>query len=63
MITGNDAQEKVGRRCKVLPLDSINGRIIAVRYCQEGVQYFVRYFHNGEAKEVYFYPDEVEECL
>ena len=47
-------------KVKIKPLEDLVGIIIGIWIAQKGTQYFVRYFHNGEAKEVYLYPEEVE---
>ena len=36
------------------------GRVKAIYEDSTGVQFYVRYFWNGEAKTVYFYADELE---
>lgn len=46
-------------KVKIIDLDW-KGIIIAIFIGDLGVQYKVRYFYNGEAKEVYFFEDELE---
>lgn len=36
-----------------------NGRILTIWITKFGTQYEVRYFYNGDAKNVYFYEDEI----
>lgn len=45
-------------KVKITELES-NGRVTALYVCNEGVQYRVRYFYNGEAKNEYFFADEI----
>lgn len=40
----------------------ISGVVLAMFIDGSGIQYKVRYFWEGEAKEVYFYPWEIEEA-
>jgi len=49
---------KVGDKVNIIPLE-VTGRIKAIYQDRDGVQYVVRYFYEGTAKEVYFYPDEL----
>ena len=37
-----------------------SGRIVEVRLTDIGTKYFVRYFDNGAAQTVAFFPDELE---
>lgn len=37
-----------------------NGRVVSVYAGRRGWEFEVRYFHNGEAKLVYFFADELE---
>lgn len=37
----------------------MTGTVRQLLECYSGVQYEVRYFHNGEAKTVWFYEDEL----
>jgi len=46
---------------KIIPLDYLRGRIIAIFIGRNGIEYNVRYFHEGSCKEVYFYEDELKE--
>jgi len=43
-----------------IPELKINGRVKSVWIGDAGVQYNVRYFHDGKADTVYFYEDELE---
>jgi hypothetical protein len=36
------------------------GKVVAIYICETGVRYEVRYFIKAEAKNVYFYADELE---
>lgn len=36
------------------------GRVVAIYHSDLGTQYHVRYFWDGDAKTVYFFPDELE---
>jgi hypothetical protein len=45
-------------RVKIIELDA-KGLVIAIFIDPMGMVYKVRYFHNGEAKEVYFYEFEL----
>lgn len=38
---------------------AVTGRIVAKFEADSGVQYKVRYFHNGTEQMVYFYADEL----
>jgi len=46
-------------KVKILALD-IEGIIISIWIADKATQYQVRYFWQGEAKEVYFYEWELE---
>lgn len=35
------------------------GVVLSIYLGDQGLQYNVRYFHNGDAKTVYFYEDEL----
>lgn len=48
----------LGETVYITELKSI-GRVIALYVSETGLQYRVRYFYNGEAKDTYFYPDEI----
>lgn len=51
---------KIGDRVEITELDC-KGKIVATYENFHGLQYDVRYFINGEAKTVYFFPDELKE--
>jgi len=36
------------------------GRVVAIYIDSGGPSYKIRYFHEGSAKEVYFYADEIK---
>lgn len=36
-----------------------SGRVIAIHFDDAGLSYRVRYFDGGEARDTYFYPDEL----
>lgn len=38
---------------------NIPGRIVNIWISESGIQYKVRYFWQGEAKEIYFFEDEL----
>lgn len=37
-----------------------DGIILAIFIGETGIQYKVRYFYNGDAKEIYFYEEELQ---
>ena len=51
---------KIGAHVKILPLDDISGRVIALFEAVDGWTVDVRYFHNGESRIAKLFPDEVE---
>ena len=55
----NEELHNIGRRIWIVELQCF-GRIIGIYIGIAGIQYLVRYFDNAEAKEVYFYPDELD---
>jgi len=51
----------VGQKVKILPLDGHVGVVEGFWYGRNRVlKTSVRYFNNGELKDVYFYPEELE---
>jgi len=52
-------QYTLGDRVRIKELQT-GGRVTAVYLGDSGLQYYVRYFHNGESKAVYFFADELE---
>jgi hypothetical protein len=50
---------KLKDKVKIIDLDW-KGIIIAIFISDLGVQYKVRYFYTGDAKEVYFFEEELE---
>ena len=52
---------KLFQKIKIIPLEDWDGVIIGIWIAEKGISYQVRYFNSGEAKEVYFYPDELKE--
>ncbi len=53
-----ETQFNRGQEVKIVPLNR-NGRIVAIWFGDNGLQYNVRYFDNAEAKTVYFYENEL----
>ena len=54
---------EIGNKVGIKPLaDSkpVYGVVKSVWLTTRGIQYEIRYFWNGEAKDVYFWPDELE---
>ena len=45
-------------KVKIIPLENCDGIILNIYY-KNGIEYFVRYFHEGKINEVYFYEDEL----
>lgn len=39
---------------------NVDGVVKSIWITERGVQYEVRYFDEGSAKQVYFYPDELK---
>jgi len=53
-------QFNIGAHVKIKPLESVDGRVVElVRTVEEGWIYVVRYIHNGEAKTMRCFPDEI----
>ena len=50
---------EVGAKVFIIPLD-YEGRVKSIWISMLGVQYEVRYFHNGQENVVYFWGDELE---
>lgn len=50
----------LGQRVRIKELNR-PGRVLAIFIGDTGYQYKVRYFDDGDAKEVYFFTDELEE--
>ena len=48
----------VGDKATIIELE-YNGRIRAILITDMGVQYKIRYFHNGTAEEEWFWADEI----
>jgi hypothetical protein len=44
----------------IVPLDNLPGIITGILENASGFQYEVRYFHECDAKYVYFFPHELE---
>lgn len=53
-----EIQHKIHEEIHIKPL-GYNGRIVEIVINERGVQYVVRYFHNGEPKTCTFFPDEI----
>lgn len=51
---------KIGQHVTVKPMESMPARVIAVILADDGWTVEVRYFHNGEAKTIKCFVDEVE---
>lgn len=49
----------IGDRVKIIPLDSIEARVIAIERDRDGWTIVCRYFENGDAKTVKLFEDEV----
>jgi hypothetical protein len=64
VAAGGDAvsvpQFTIGQRVTIEPMESIPARVISVILDAEGWTIEVRYFHNGEAKTLKCFADEVE---
>lgn len=50
----------IHQRVHILPLEC-EGRVMAIWEDSSGKTYKVRYFHNGDEKQVYFFADELAE--
>jgi hypothetical protein len=48
---------------EIIPYKNTIGSVRSIRVYEEGTQYKVRYFHNGEAKEVWFFEEELKKNL
>jgi hypothetical protein len=51
----------IGDKVKIALLDGVGGRVVSVWLDDFGIQYEVRYFHNGKGEKAYFYDDELED--
>lgn len=49
----------VGDVVSIISLENAIGRVVAVHLSLDGIQYYIRYFQDGKANEVYFYEDEL----
>jgi hypothetical protein len=49
----------IGNKVKIIPLGR-DGKVISIWITAKGITYEVRYFDNAEAKNIYFYSDELE---
>lgn len=49
----------IGTCVSLRPLDNMQGRIVEIYQNTAGTQYSCRWFHNGEAKQALFFPDEL----
>lgn len=54
-----DLKFNIGDKIKIKELDR-EGRVHSIWFTKHGIEFQVRYFYNGEIKEVYFYEDEIE---
>lgn len=50
---------KIGDKVIIPDLERC-GRVLSIWETQKGVKYEVRYFQNGDAKEVFFFDDEIK---
>lgn len=50
---------KLHDKVKIQELENMDGVIVGLWYGDSGKKYLVRYFWNCEAKEVYFYENEI----
>lgn len=48
----------LGDKVKIPQIENI-GKIVAIWYGEDGLQYKVRYFLDGKPNEIYFYDDEL----
>lgn len=55
-----ETRTEIGHRVKIIAMEGTSGRVLSFFYGQNGLQYYVRYFHNGDEKQVYFFEDELE---
>jgi len=55
-------KHKIGENIRIKPLEKTKGRVVSIwiRGNIKDVQYEVKYFHNGQCYQVYFYGDEIE---
>lgn len=51
---------KIGQHVAIKPMEGMPARVIAVILDAEGWTIEVRYFHNGEAKTIKCFVDEVD---
>ena len=49
---------ELGQRVRIVELEC-TGRVMSIWIGEVGTQFKVRYFWSGEAKEVYFFADEL----
>jgi len=54
-----DFQFKIKDKVQVVPL-SARGTVTALFVCEDGTQYRVRYFYEGNVRSEYFYADELQ---
>lgn len=50
----------IGDKVRINVLDGLKGRVNAVLWSRDGIEYRVRYFYNCKLEEVYFMADELE---
>lgn len=48
------------KKCKIKPLENLEGIIIAVFITKKGVEYQVRYYIDGRQEDTYFLDFEIE---
>lgn len=54
------AEHNLTDTVKIIPLDGLNGKVISIWIDGTGIQYQVRYCHNGRGGKEYFYSDELK---
>ena len=48
-------------KVRIVQLET-NGRVVGLYLCEDGKQYRVRYFYEGEVWTEYFFADELEKA-
>lgn len=51
---------KIGQHVTINPMEGMPARVIELSLAEDGWTVHVRYFHNGEAKTIKCFSDEVE---
>lgn len=47
-------------RVRIIALEKIIGVVVSIWFSNIGLQYEVRYFFNGESKQIYLFDFEIE---